>query len=270
MNWLIDGSPGLLDPTDRGLAYGDGVFETIVFDGRNLLFWSYHLARMAVGLERLKIGPVDELALLEECHRVAGGAPRVVKVIVTRSTGERGYKGALNRPPRRIVGAFNRPPKPEGPASVRICEHRWPYNAALAGIKHLNRLDQVIARNEWSDPNWFDGLMLDPAGRVISGTCTNLFAVVGERLVTPRLDRCGVHGTLRHVIMEHGARWGFPVTEMTVWPDTLRSADEVFLTNALVGALPIDRLQQWPLATGPVTGMIGQQLEALVGTTAKQ
>lgn len=270
MNWLIDGQPGLLDPADRGLAYGDGVFETIVFDGKDLRFWSYHLARLAEGLKRLGIGPVDELTLLEECHRLAGDTPRIIKVIVTRGTGERGYQGKLNGTPRRIVGAFERPPKPELPVSIRVCKHRWPHNAALAGIKHLNRIDQVIARSEWSSGPWFDGLMLDPAGRVISGTSSNVFAVVGKSLVTPRLDQCGVDGTLRRVIMEHGPRWGYPVRETTLWLDTLRSADEMFLTNAVMGALPVSRLEEWVLATGPATGMINDQLGSLVGSTNKQ
>lgn len=269
MKWLIDGSPGLLDPADRGLAYGDGVFETIVFDGRQLVFWSYHLARLAKGLARLGIGAVDELALFEECSRVAGQAPCIVKIIATRGSGKRGYGGALNIAPRRIVGAFELPRIPDGPAQLRICNHRWPYNPTMAGIKHLNRLDQVIARSEWSSQEWFDGLMLDGAGRVISGTSTNVFALLDGALLTPRLDQCGVHGTLRSVIMEHSSRWGFPVREATLWLDSLRHADEVFLTNAVVGVLPVSRLEKWALATGPVAGMIAEELKNLVGMASR-
>lgn len=253
--------------TDRGLFFGDGVFETIrVSDGapRHL---DRHLARLADGLARLGIETVPADTLRDEARMIVAGADRaVLKIIVTRGSGGRGYAAPPNPRPRRIL-VLN-PWRGRGAAdyeqgvAVRWCETRLAVNPRLAGIKHLNRLEQVLARGEWDDSGIAEGLVLDTAGRVVEATAANLFLVEGGRLVTPDLSRCGVAGVMRAVVMEHARRDGVGALCETVSPDRVAAADELFLTNSLAGVLPVGRLGGKPFPVGSVT----RRLMELVST----
>jgi len=245
---LIDGIPAVVVPAaDRGLQYGDGLFETIaVVDGRPCL-WDRHLARLRAGCVRLAIPLPDPDLLQAEVLALAKGQGRaVLKLIVTRGEGGRGYRPPHPARPRRILRLHPWPDHPPAWRSagvrVRYCRTRLGHQPLLAGLKHLNRLEQVLARAEWDDPDIGEGLMLDLDGTVVEGTQTNLFALTAGRLVTPLLDRCGVNGVVRQVVIETAWMQGLAVEEARLTPVELARADALFLTSSLAGLWPVREL----------------------------
>ena len=251
----VNGQPGeALSVRDRGLAYGDGVFETMAVISGRVRLLDAHLARLAAGLSRLAIAQPDRDQLTQEITRAAAlSGVGVLKLIVSRGVGARGYRpdGAT---PTRILSAWpagEQSSRAENGVALRICATRFAEQPALAGLKTLNRLEQVLARGEWADDPP-EGLMLDGAGRVISGTMSNLFAVLPQGLFTPALERCGVKGVMRGAVLRAAAAAGGAIVERDLTLADLEHASELFLTNALIGAWPVRRLERRDLAVGPV------------------
>lgn len=242
---LVDGVPDdRIGVADRGLQYGDGLFETIRVSAGHPCLWNRHLARLSRGAERLRLAEPDGAQLFREALGLAAACSEgVIKLILTRGEGPRGYRPVSGATPRRILSLYRRPQYPsswtENGVDVVVCRHLISENAGLAGLKHLNRLDQVLARAEWDDPQIAEGLMCDAAGHVIGGTMTNLFLLCGDRLITPELDRCGVAGTVRAAVLDLAPRLGFSVAAGSIWRRDLFAADGAFLTNAVVGIWPI-------------------------------
>jgi 4-amino-4-deoxychorismate lyase len=143
---------------------------------------------------------------------------------------------------------------------VRLCEARLGSNLQLAGIKHLNRLEQVLARQEWEEPDIREGLLLDEEGHVIEGTMSNLFAVKRGTLVTPDLTRCGVAGIMRTVVMEQAGHLGLDVSVKPLPLADVEQADELFLTNSLIGIWPVIGLENRTWSTGPVSRQLQKRL----------
>lgn len=263
---LIDGRPETrIDVRDRGLQYGDGLFETIaVRDGR-VRRLEAHLHRLERGCTSLAFTCPPLEVIAAELRQLADGQARaVLKLIVTRGSGSRGYRPPAVPTPVRILW---RDPWPEYPEAwqeqgvqVRFCRSVLGDNPALAGIKHLNRLEQVLARAEWSNPEFAEGLMLDVRGAVVCGTMTNVFAVTGGVLRTPRLDRCGVLGTMRQTVIALARTMGMDVEETELRPDDVLGADELFLTNALIGIWPVRQLEQRGFEMGPVVRRLQQEV----------
>jgi 4-amino-4-deoxychorismate lyase len=233
--------------------------------GGRALNWAWHLRRLAADCERLKLACPEESVLRQEVARVAGG-DAIVKVLVTRGAGGRGYAIPENAAATRTVAAF--PPAQYDPAlardgvRVRRCALVLSEQPRLAGVKTLNRLENVLARSEWNDPAVSEGLLADAAGRVIEGTMSNLFVARAGVVTTPDLARSGVVGAQRERVRELLAGAGFQcrVADVT-WEDVERS-DEVFLTNSLIGAWPVTRMdgRAWPV--GQVTRRVQALIEA--------
>ena len=268
---LINGqTQDTLTVLDRGLQYGDGLFETLaIVDGRPL-HWEAHLNRLQQGCSRLAIPPVDEAALLSEAESLCDGQSRaVLKIIVTRGAGGRGYRAPQPARPTRIL---QRHPWPDYPDSVyregiqvRYCQTTLACNPALAGIKHLNRLEQVLARNEWDDESIHEGLMCNRAGDVIEGTMSNLFMVSGNQLYTPALDACGVAGIMRQTVIDWCGEHGLSVSISRIDRDALHQADEVFLTNSLIGIWPVKCIDKHTYAIGPLTVQLVDAMQEMLG-----
>lgn len=236
---LINGSArGRIDWRDRGLNYGDGVFETMrVLEGR-IRLERYHLERLAEGLKRLQIAAPPKAALDREMRRCARTINSgILKLLVTRGSGSRGYRPSGLERTRRILIATPAPRAIEAghPTRLRVCAYILADQPQLAGIKSLNRLDSVLARCEWRDARIFDGLMRDSKDNLVCGTMSNLFMRRGARLLTPKLERCGVKGVMRRWVMQEAARIHLEVIERAVTWSDLRAADEVFVSNAVVG-----------------------------------
>jgi 4-amino-4-deoxychorismate lyase len=257
---LVDGVASAQVPAlDRGLAYGDGLFESIRFVGAVAPLWPRHMQRLAEGCARLRIPAPDPARLWREALEVSRGMPAsVLRITVTRGAGERGYGPPAAPRPTRVVAAFAPPPVAAEAyvhgVRMRVCDIRLAEQPLLAGIKHLNRLEQVLARAEWNDPAIAEGVLLDSHGRVISATMANLFAVVGGELLTPSLDRCGVAGVARAEVLAvcPQAR----VDELTL--AALRGASEVFLSSSVRGILPVRSLEDRTYAPGATTRRLQQ------------
>jgi 4-amino-4-deoxychorismate lyase len=255
---LINGTESArISADDRGLLYGDGLFETMAaIDGR-VQHLDLHLARLEEGCRRLRM-PVPSSGLIaEECSRVLEGIGQAtVKLMVTRGAGPRGYRPPAEPSITRIVNALA--PRPRGdklpPLTVRLCQTRLGQNPLLAGLKHLNRLEQVMACAEWDDPEIGEGLMLSMDGRLVCATAANVFLVLGGRLVTPEIRDCGVSGVMRQVVLAAARDLGIPTAVEDVRPESLDVAEEVFVTNAVIGIRPVGELmgvRKW--SVGEVT-----------------
>jgi 4-amino-4-deoxychorismate lyase len=262
---LVDGQAReQVSVMDRGLGYGDGLFETIRFIGAEAPLWPRHMQRLEEGCRRLGLPSPDPDLLLAEARTVAQGlAQAVVRITLTRGVGPRGYRPPQPAQPTRIVAAFAAPsPDPLAQAEgirVRLCDLRLALQPLLAGLKHLNRLEQVLARAEWSDPAIAEGLLLDADGLAISATAANLFAVLAGVLVTPALDRCGVAGVARAEVLAVRPR---AQVRALSWAQ-LGQADELFLSSSVRGILPVRELDGRMLAVGPVTRALQAHWRAL-------
>lgn len=270
---------------DRGFQYGDGLFETLRVLNGEPRRWARHMARLAAGCKKLRI-PLPEPALLQsEAMRLcADASDAVLKIIVTRGLGKRGYAPPVMTEPTRVLSLLPVPTFPQSHyrdgVAVRVCDMRLGSNPALAGIKHLNRLEQVLARAEWTDTDIAEGLMLatesggDNAknndknnNNVIEGTMSNLFCVqVGEAgpvLKTPMLDRCGVKGIARECVLEVAKSAGITIQETQLSLNELYGSQELFLCNTLMGIWPVRQLEQQHFDLGPVTRQLSVALESV-------
>jgi 4-amino-4-deoxychorismate lyase len=244
----------VVSAADRGFSYGDGLFESVRFVGESAPLWDRHMQRLTDSCRRLQLPLPDAAQLLREARQVSESmAHAVVRIAWTRGLGERGYAPPAAVAPTRVVAAFQ-PPSMDGAAyargvRTRMCTLRLAEQPQLAGMKHLNRLEQVLARAEWNDPAIAEGLLCDAGGRLVSATMANLFAVIDGELVTPPLGRCGVAGVARAEILAHAAR----VAERDVRLADLQRASEVFLSSSVRGVVPVQSLDEWRWAPGTVT-----------------
>jgi 4-amino-4-deoxychorismate lyase len=253
-----------VDPADRGLAYGDGLFETMAAIDGGIRWLDYHLQRLEAGCSRLSIPAPDPTALRDELRQAAGQPGRaVVKLIVTRGVGARGYAAPKVPQPTRIMSISSWPDYPAANYTrgigLRSVSLRLGENPALAGLKHLCRLEQVLAKIEVGDTAE-EGLLLDCSGFVVGGISSNLFMVRGSELATPALERCGVKGIMRRVVMEAAPRLGLHVAERDLTPMDLEQADELFVTNALIGIWPVTDFDQHVLPRGAATSRLMDRL----------
>jgi 4-amino-4-deoxychorismate lyase len=248
---------------DRGLQYGDGVFESALLARGRARFLEQHLRRLALGCECLGIVAPDPALLRSDVQRLSGSAERaVLKIVVTRGIGPRSYRPSPRSKTTRIVALYPAPaPPPATRLALRWCETRLGRNARLAGIKHLNRLEQVLAQAEWDDETIVDGLMLDTEGELVSGTASNVFLVREGMLVTPDLRFCGVLGIMRAEVLRAARELGIAVSEEPLWPQDVEAASEVFITNSIRGIRSVTELGAMRWASAPVADRLRRALE---------
>lgn len=254
---LVNGREGaMLDPLDRAAQYGDGVFRTLRLAYGQPRWLDEQLAKLAADAARLGIAAPAEVLWRSDLEQLAGRlSTGVLKLLLTRGPGARGYRPPDAAKPTRIMMYEPTPPMsdlwPEAGLHVRLCELRLSEQPRLAGVKHLNRLENVLARAEWDDPDIHEGLLRDAAGRVVSGVMSNLFLWGEGRLRTPRLDRCGVAGVTRARLMRRAAETGIVVEEGDFGLDDVLAAEEVMLCNSVIGLRPVARLGRhiWPQST---------------------
>ncbi|WP_282341595.1 aminodeoxychorismate lyase [Pseudomonas sp. PS02288] len=268
LRW-VDGRPSeTLSSLDRGLAYGDGLFETIAVHSARPRLLEHHLARLADGCRRLSI-PLDQALLRAELLAFATQLGEgVAKLVVTRGDGARGYAPPGAPTPRRLLFGSPWPSYAQANVSQGVelfpCRTRLAEQPLLAGMKHLNRLEQVIARGEWQEPRYAEGLMRDMSGRVVEGVFSNLFLVREGRLITAELSRCGVAGVMRAWVLEQAAEQQIVVEIRDVDYDELLAADEVFLCNSLYGIWPVRRLEGHVWSAGALTRKLQGILRTLL------
>jgi 4-amino-4-deoxychorismate lyase len=246
---------------DRGFQYGDGVFESALLAHGRVRLLEHHLRRLALGCERLGIAAPDAAALRTDVQRLSGSAERaVLKIVVSRGIGPRGYRPSSRAKTTRVVALYPGPPPSPARLAARWCEMRLGRNTRLAGIKHLNRLEQVLAQAEWHDEAIVDGLMLDTEGELVSGTANNVFLVREGVLLTPDLRFCGVLGIMRAEVLRVAKELGIAVSEEPLWPHDVEAASELFLTNAVRGIRSVNELGALRWDSTPVADRLRQAL----------
>ena len=231
---------------DRGLAYGDGVFRTLRTHAGRPLWWRDHYAKLAADAAALALACPAEAGLLAEVRQVAETGHGVVKIMLTRGAGARGYAPPAAQACTRIVLSTLLPAHARPDAAVdvtaRWCTLRLSRQPRLAGIKHLNRLENVLARAEWDAPEIFEGLLCDDGGAVIGGVMSNLFWVRQGELFTPDLSQCGVAGVARTRLLRAAMRRGMRTHAGHFPPDAILAADEVMICNSVIGVRRVARL----------------------------
>jgi len=265
-HWFCNGQAiDSLPIDDRAIHYGDGLFETIAIRNGEPRLWSLHIERLHSGCDRLGLdSPADESLRVEitAAMHAAQVDPSyaLAKLIITAGSSTRGYRRPISVGSRVLTGVSEaqRPAADNyqaGVVAVR-CTTTVSEQPTLAGLKTLNRLEQVLARNERSNTDAFEGLMCDADGRLICGTMSNVFVVHDQSVSTPALDRCGVAGVMRQHVLNTLKIAGHEITEKNVSWDHAMAADELFLTNSQFGLVPIQGIDEQRWRVGPVTGKV--------------
>ncbi len=254
---------------DRGLSYGDGLFETMSWsylDDEKVLgveFWDRHMERIKQGcsITKIKLPPTEILInykekILNECLG-KGIKNGVLKIVITRGIGGRGYKFEKEIVPTVIFLSF--PSKEISKKALntgvklRFCEFPIFENSILAGLKHLNRIDSVMARSEWEEDEFFDGIMLDNSENIIDGTMTNVFFSKNNVLYTPIIKKSGINGIMRQVVIDNAKLFFKGVCEIEIKRNTISTFDEMFITNSLIKILPVSHLSNKKFKTTNAT-----------------
>lgn len=255
---------------DRGLHFGDGLFETIACRNGKARFLELHLERLTQSCQRLRINLGDVSVVRQELQATAARAgDALLKLIITRGDAvARGYGWSGTEVATRVV--FQYPLPPENASAVRngirvrTARLRYGENEQLAGMKHLNRLEQVLARSEASAEDAEELLVYSSSGLLASGTMSNVFLVQDGTIRTPRMDRCGVAGVMRRVVLREAATLGLPVEEGSLTSDDVSAASEMFMTNVRIGIWPVRSLDDRALVVGPLTRRLQEHVAPLL------
>lgn len=258
-SYLINGSfDQTISVFDRGFSYGDGVFRTMKVRNGLPVSWPFHYQKLVADCAVIGIVcPSAELLMsdlqkLFENELFSEDLTQVAKIIITRGEGERGYAPPTITVPTRVVMKSGLPHYAKSNydkgVQLHVCDLRLAAQPKLAGIKHLNRLENVLARMEWREDAIFDGLLLDQAGNVIECTMSNVFARFGTELVTPDLSQCGVSGITRQRILGLGSVLGLDLVVRALNLEQLLQADEIIICNSLFGAFQVTQINHkiWP------------------------
>lgn len=263
ITWVNGQPTTTISVADRGLAYGDGLFETMRVQQGQPLRLELHMARLELGCQRLQI-KLDFAQVSQEIHKFCAQAENAVcKLIVTRGVGQRGYGIPEKVQPQRILQLSSMPQWPtENTQGVRLynCQTSLAIQPLLAGIKHLNRLEQVLARAEWQDASYAEGLMLDTEGHITDCVFSNIFFVRDGRLLTPSLANCGVAGVMRAWVMQQAQQLGIDCQETQIKVTQLADMDEVFTSNSLYGIWPVVSYQNYRWSVGSIARRLQQRL----------
>lgn len=247
---------------DRGLQYADGLFETVAIRDGKPRHWDLHVERLRTGCRRLAIKSPSPKELLQLVSQAIANSrdetqDALLKIVVTRGKGERGYAPPVDACPTVLVGIFQRNKYPDSyyqqGVTTRICSTRLSLQPLTAGIKLLSRVDQVLARGEWRDPEIAEGLMLAQGGAVVCGTMSNVFIVSNGRMLTPEITQCGVSGIMRRHILALATKYDLPAKVRRMPIDMIKTADEMFLCNSQFGIWPVSRCGRKTFGEWPVT-----------------
>lgn len=254
--WINGVAQSHIDVRDRGFAYGDGLFETIKVSEYKALLLERHVARMKAGAVRLGFCDSAVDLLIQDLEQIDLPESAILKLTLSRGTGGRGYLYEPSMQPTRVVMLAALPDfesQAQNGIQLRLCATRLGLNPLLAGIKHLNRLEQVLARNEWNDPSISEGVVLDYDGYVVEGTMSNIFWVTEGTVYTPQLDRCGVAGVIRDLLVERLSQHGYNVLQGLYAITHLLDADEVFVCNSVIDIWPVRQLADRSFSIGSVS-----------------
>ncbi len=251
--YLINGDFNqAISPLDRGFAYGDGVFRTMVMRSGLPVNWPLHYQKLVADCAAIGIVcPSAELLMsdflqLFSIEDIDSEKQEVAKIMITRGEGERGYKPPAVTTPTRVIIRSAMPQYAKesyaGGVQLHVCNTRLSSQVKLAGVKHLNRLENILARMEWRDEGIFDGVLLDQQGNVIECTMSNIFARFDKVLVTPDLSECGVAGITRQRICDVSSALNLTAEVAPLSLSRMLQADELFICNSLYGAFQVSKI----------------------------
>ncbi|MBI5751421.1 MAG: aminodeoxychorismate lyase [Hydrogenophilales bacterium] len=265
---IINGQQGnSIHVMDRSVMYGDGVFRTMRMRDGRVSCWLGQYRKLEADCRALDIPCPARSTLAQEIELLARDTPDcVVKIVVSRGEGGRGYGVPDSVSPNRVVLTAPLPIYPENfrrdGVRLHVCELRLCHQPRLAGIKHLNRLENVLARMEWSDPDTPEGLMLDAEGWVVEGTMANIFMRQGNTLLTPDLSACGVAGLQRERILQFAPQCDLVPEVRNFSLPMLLQAEEVFLCNSVIGVWPVRQIGENPIPLGAIAAQMQHFLES--------
>ena len=248
-NFLINGdSSKNINPFDRGLSFGDGVFRTFLVRNRYPINWDMHYEKLKVDAGILKIKTPTKKDLLHDIKKLFSVDKTYIgKVIITRGISDQGYQYKRNIKSTRIVLKINYKKIDRGfylnGVRLKVCKTRVSYNDFYGGVKHLNRIDNVLAKAELND-SVFDGLMLDKNNYINECVSSNVFARYGKVIVSPKQTNAGVSGVCKQIIIKNAKLLGFKFKYQDINLQKLKSADEVIITNSIFGALYINQIEE--------------------------
>ncbi len=264
---LVNGGPPSTSlMVSRALHYGDGVFRTLLrFEGRWLDF-DRHYVKLVQDCRALDLDPPHVGQLQAELEALGGGraTPQIGKVILCRTGGGRGYT-PQGRVSDRLLLRYPAPRFSASNYQEGIAVFRSPVTLAvqplLAGVKHLNRLENVLASRHWP-PQAQEALMCSASGQLICGSKSNLFWVEGQTLVTPRLNHCGVAGVMRSKLLDLARSLGIACNQVEAPFERLLAASEAFVCNSVIGLWPLRRVEHHRFAgVGAITRQLRLALE---------
>ena len=248
---------------NRNMQYGDGLFETCIAKENQILFWNRHLSRLNIGCDKLKIKKIEESIWLKDIKKALSLTSKkncIIKLILSRGNSHRGYSYPNDIMPVRVVIVLEmKKPQHKQSFSLEYAQSGYHSNPNLAGIKHCNRIEQILARASMQED---EAIMLDENKNIISVTQGNIFFIIGKRLLTPKLDRCGVIGSRRSLILELAKSIGLDVKEEEISLIQAKKADEVFISNSLIGIQSVSSIKGFQLPNSSMTRKIKAAFES--------
>ena len=242
---------------NRNFQYGDGLFETCVVNNNQILFWEKHLSRLDIGCRKLKIKNIEEEIWLKDIKKALSLTSKkncVLKLILSRGNSQRGYSYSDDILPVRVVIVSEmKNVQAKESFSLEYASSGYHSNPNLAGIKHCNRIEQILARSSLKRD---EAIMLDENQNIISVTQGNIYFIFGQSLVTPKLDRCGVIGSRRSLILELAESIELNVEEGNVSMNEAKKADEAFISNSIMGIQSVNSIEEYQLTKRLVTKQI--------------
>jgi len=276
MEYLINGeNNNPISPHDRGIHYGDGIFETMLCKNGRILFLQDHLNRLERGCEFLHINFPGREILLNEINSLTDkNSNCIIKIIISRGPGGRGYKIPELQTPTRIVFSYPLPGNlsdiQKNGVSLEFCRRKLSCPEGFSDIKHTNRLEYILARNEITDPDIYDGILCDTSGNIIETTSSNIFWLKNNIIFTPDLSECGLKGIMRNFLLnkpaDNGANAGRNKIEIRTGnfsPDMIADADEVFITNSVIGVVPVIRIDGIEFKPGMTTKLFQKGMKKI-------
>ncbi|WP_117233288.1 aminodeoxychorismate lyase [Vibrio maerlii] len=258
MYWLNGTQADSISLTDRSFQYGDGCFTTILVKAAEPQWLTFHIERMEACLKVLGIPVPCWAEVIQWLSKAAIDAPLSgLKLHISRGSGGRGYSpsGVMN--PDITISAFDYPQHYHSIQSqgieLGLCEAKLGINPMLAGHKHNNRLEQILLKAEMDRVGLVDGVVLDIHDHVVETTMANLFWCKDKTIYTPSLEDCGVSGIVRRLIIQDAEQLGHKAVIGKFDLDHLANADEVFISNSILGVAPVIKVGQYQFRRGPMS-----------------
>ena len=265
--FLINGTFQKISPFDRAFQYGDGIFRTFIVENKKPRHWKHHYKKIVEDCRAIKIAPPNEKILLSDIQLLFKTKKRAVgKFIISRGLSERGYKFNDTITPNRFLIKTKMPVYPKAyfkfGVDLHVCKQKL-NPSVFSGVKHLNRLENIMARQEWKSDRYADGILLDQDGHVIECISSNIFMRIGKTIYTPKMNHVGIKGVTRELFIKIGIKLGFKIKEAIFGLDKLLKADEVFITNSLFGVLQVKKIKNRSWQHQELASLFNHKLENL-------